>query len=52
MTIMPFALLPKQCDKCNRRFVFEPYEIYYIEVGIEHYPLKCYKCARCCRGEG
>ena len=39
-----FALLPKRCDKCNRLFWFEPYWVYYKEVGIERYSLKQIKC--------
>ena len=39
-----FAFLPKRCDKCNRLFWFEPYWVYYKEVGIERYSLKQIKC--------
>lgn len=39
-----FAFIPKRCDKCHRLFWFEPYWVYYIEVGIEHYHLKQIKC--------
>lgn len=42
-----FAYTPKRCDKCNRLFWFEHYDIYYKEVGIEHYSLKHIKCKKC-----
>lgn len=41
------AILPKRCDKCNRLFWAEPYYIYYVEVGIEHYSLKHIQCEKC-----
>lgn len=47
-----FAVLPKRCDKCNRLFWLEPYDIYYKEVGIEHYSLKQIKCGKHYEGRG
>lgn len=41
-----FAVLPKRCDRCNRLFWLEPYDIYYKEVGIEHYPIRHIKCSK------
>ena len=41
------ALIPTRCDYCNRLFIFEPYDIRYREVGIEHYDLKQRKCLEC-----
>lgn len=41
-----FAVFPKRCDKCNRLFWLEPYDIYYKEVGIEHYPIRHIKCSK------
>jgi hypothetical protein len=41
------AFLPKRCDGCNRLFWLEQYNIYYKEVGIEHYPLKQIECKNC-----
>lgn len=41
------AILPKRCNDCNRLFWLEPYDVYYREVGIEHYSLKQIKCLRC-----
>lgn len=43
-----FALFPKRCDRCNRLFWLEPYDVYYKEVGIEHYSLKQIKCDKHC----
>lgn len=39
-----FAITPKRCCCCNRLFVFENYNIFYEEVGIEHYSLVQVKC--------
>jgi len=41
------AILPKRCSRCNRLFWLESYDIYYKEVGIEHYSLKQIKCMEC-----
>lgn len=46
------AILPKRCDKCNRLFWLEPYNIFYKYVGIECYPLKQVKCINCVIEEG
>lgn len=48
MTIMKhdrFAMFPKRCDKCNRLFWLEPYNIYYKMVGL--YYEQTFKCAEC-----
>lgn len=42
-----FAIIPKRCDVCNRLFWLEPFDVYYKEVGIEHYPLKQIMCKQC-----
>lgn len=42
-----FAIIPKRCDKCNRLFWLEPYNIFYITVGIEEYFLKQIACKNC-----
>ena len=42
-----FALTPKRCNKCNRLFILEPYDIYRKQVGIEYYGLEQIKCKRC-----
>ena len=50
MTITKFdkiAIIPKRCDKCNRLFWMEPYNVFYRVVGIEHYSLKHIKCKEC-----
>lgn len=50
MTITKYdgvAILPKRCNKCNRLFIFEPYDIYYKCVGIGLYNLKQIKCKEC-----
>jgi len=41
------AILPKRCDRCNRLFWLEPYNIFYKFVGIESYPLKQIECKNC-----
>ena len=41
------AILPKRCDKCNRLFWLEPYNIFHKLVGIEEYPLKQIECKDC-----
>lgn len=42
-----FAITPKRCNKCNRLFILEPYDIYYKQVGIECFDLKQIKCKEC-----
>ena len=42
-----FAIIPKRCNVCNRLFLFEPFNSYVEEVGIEHYPLKQIRCKEC-----
>lgn len=45
-----YAILPTRCDKCNRLFIFEPYNIYYTGslAGIS---VKCNKCLHCIKKE-
>ena len=45
------AILPKRCDKCNRLFWLEPYNIFHEFVGIEGYPLKQIECKNCIKNE-
>lgn len=42
-----FAIIPKRCDKCNRLFWLEEYDIYYREVGIQRYSLRQIECREC-----
>ena len=42
-----FALIPTRCSKCNRLFIFEPYDIYYKKVAIDFFDLKQVKCKKC-----
>lgn len=42
-----FALIPTRCDKCNRLFIFEPYDIYYKKVALDFFDLKQIKCKQC-----
>ena len=42
-----FAILPKRCDRCNRLFWLESYNIFYKTVGIESYSLKQIECKNC-----
>ncbi len=46
------AILPKRCDKCNRLFWLEPYNVFYKTVGIQSYSLKQIKCKKCVSKEG
>ena len=39
------AIIPTRCDYCNRLFIFEPYDIYYREVGIGYFKQR--KCLEC-----
>lgn len=43
-----FALLPTKCDKCNRLFIFEWYNVYCREVSpfSEIKIIKCEKCLK------
>ena len=41
------AILPKRCNKCNRLFWLEPYNVFYKFAGIEQYPLECVECINC-----
>ena len=50
MTITKYdgvAILPKRCDRCNRLFWLESYNIFYKTVGIESYSLKQIECKNC-----
>ena len=50
MTITKYdgvAILPRRCDRCNRLFWLEPYNIFYETVGIEAYSLKQIECKNC-----
>ena len=50
MTISPFALIPKMCDRCGRWFIFEKYKIGHKLVGIEQAYIKIIICEKCrCR---
>jgi hypothetical protein len=42
-----FAVTPKRCNKCNRLFILEFYDIYYKQVGIDYFDLKQIKCKEC-----
>ena len=45
-----YAILPTRCDKCNRLFIFEPYNFYYIG-GWSGFSIKQKKCLYCIRKE-
>lgn len=54
MTITKYdkvAILPKRCDRCNRLFWLEPYNIFYKTVGIGAYSLKQTECQECLENE-
>lgn len=42
-----FAIFPKTCDKCRRRFLWEQYSTYYRLMGIEQIPVKFIRCKKC-----
>lgn len=45
------AIIPKRCDKCNRLFWLEGYNVFYKMVGVGFYSLKRIKCKKCVEGE-
>ena len=45
------AIIPKRCDKCNRLFWLEGYNVFYKVVGIEHYSLEQIECKKCMQSE-
>ena len=45
------AIIPKRCDKCNRLFWLEGYNVFYKMVGVGIYPLKQTKCKKCVESE-
>lgn len=50
MTITKYdgvAIIPKRCDKCNRLFWLEPYNISYKTVGVDSYSLEQIECKNC-----
>lgn len=44
-----FAIIPKRCDKCNRLFWLEPYNVFYKNVGIREYYLEQIECKNCAK---
>lgn len=42
-----FAIIPKRCNRCNRLFWLEPYNIYYKMVGIGCNSLRQVECKVC-----
>ena len=42
-----FAIIPKRCDKCNRLFWLESYNVFYKTVGIESYSFEQIECKNC-----
>lgn len=42
-----FAILPKRCDRCNRLFWLEPYNIFYETLGIGMESIKFIECKNC-----
>jgi len=41
------AILPKRCDKCNRLFWLEPYNIFGRAIGIGGYTIRYIECKKC-----
>lgn len=46
-----FAVLPKRCDKCNRLFMWEGYNINYGHAGIPGISVVNICCKECIQGE-
>lgn len=46
-----FAIIPKRCDKCNRLFWLEGYNVFYKMVGVENYSLEQTECKECVKRE-
>ncbi len=43
-----FAIIPKYCDKCHRKFWLEPYDIFYRDIGIYRHNYKMVRyCKKC-----
>jgi hypothetical protein len=40
-----YAIIPKRCNKCNRLFLFEGYNLFYRELGRDS--IEMIKCKRC-----
>lgn len=54
MTITKYdgvAIIPKRCDKCNRLFWLEPYNISYKTVGVDSHSLELIECKKCVESE-
>ena len=54
MTITKYdrvAILPKRCSRCNRLFWLEPYNVYYMEVGVGRVSFERVKCSECVKAE-
>lgn len=49
MTIYDFALTPRRCERCRRRFWLERCDYAYQELGIEHKDIKVWYCMKCLR---
>ena len=50
MTITKYdgvAMVPKRCDRCNRLFWLEPYNIFYRTNGTGSYSIKQIECKNC-----
>ena len=45
------AIIPKRCDKCNRLFWLEGYNVFYKTVGVESFSLKQIECKKCAESE-
>ena len=41
------AIIPKRCDRCNRLFWLEPYNVTFKTVGIESISLPLIECREC-----
>jgi len=42
-----FAIIPKRCDKCYRKFWLEPYDIFYRDIGFWGHSYEMVKCKKC-----
>lgn len=41
------AIIPKRCDRCNRLFWLEPYNVTFKPIGVESISLPLIECINC-----
>lgn len=54
MTLLKYdrlAIVPKRCDRCNRLFWLEPYNIYYKTIGMGFQSIQKVECKVCVKAD-